>query len=156
MLLIYFVVDSSGQIRRVPRGDLEAVWRGECRSADLAWELADELRIVSVLCDEDNLSPLMCFFAWTELRDGWITDESRCLAYDAMGDRHEPANGRAANRQLVGWPDDWQHQLAVALDVPTSQLRRVGVGGPFIMSDLWGITVEKVLEYFEDACEELD
>jgi hypothetical protein len=156
MLLIYFVVDSAQQIRRLPRNDIEAVWRGERRPADLDCRLDDELRIISVLCDDEDLSPLMCFFAWTKLRDGSITEESRFSAYDAMGDRQEPANGRAAERQLVGWPEDWQHQLAVALDVPTFQLRRVSVGGPLLMSDLWGITVEKVLEFFEEVCEELE
>jgi hypothetical protein len=41
--------------------------------------------------------------------------------------------------------------LAVALDVPALQLRRIGIGGPLLMSELWGVPVETVITYFEEA-----
>ena len=30
-------------------------------------------------------------------------------------------------------------------------LTRIALGGPLLMSDLWGVPVEKVVEYFEAA-----
>jgi len=39
----------------------------------------------------------------------------------------------------------------VALDVPVVELRRIGIGGPLLMADLWGFSIERILQYFEDG-----
>lgn len=151
MQIRYFVVDDVGQLRKTPRKAVERLWKGRGTSFQLGVPVGDELRLISVVCDE-SLVPKMCFFLRTELQNGQITEESRIDAYEAAGN---PTKRRydhpAAQRQFAGWPRDWQHQLAVAMDVPAGQLRKIGIGGPLLMSDLWGISLKKVLEYFELA-----
>ena len=155
MLLRYLLVDVDNQFRLVPRSAVEDVWAGRCTVRVFDWAVEDELKIVSILCDEETLEPKMCFFLRTKLKDDEITDESRFQAYDAMT-RHN--NRRydtvSANHQMAKWPHDWQLQLAVALDVPAMELKRVGVGGPLLMADLWGFTIDRILDYFEAACED--
>ena len=80
---------------------------------------------------------------------GEITPESRLEAYEAVTARGPKFSSPAAQKQFVGWPADWPRQLAVALDTPVAALNRIALGGPLLMSDLWGVTVEKVVEYFE-------
>lgn len=151
MQLHYFIVDQREQLHKVPRDDVERLWRNEISAERLTIRLGDELRLVSVLCDEDLL-PKISFFSRLRLRRGKITDESRIEAYEAMSTADRRRYDRpSAQRQFAGWPSDWQTQLAVALDVPVQQLRRIGLGGPLLMSDLWGISVEQILEYFEAA-----
>jgi len=152
MLLRYFVVDGSNQFRRVDRDVVEEVWNEQRLTDDLDWPIGDELRIVTVLCDEESLAPQVSFFLRTELVGGEITEESRNEAYEAMS-RHQGRRygSRAAHHQLAGWPQDWQRQLAVALDVLPGELRRIGIGGPLLMADLWGFSIERILDYFEQA-----
>jgi hypothetical protein len=59
-----------------------------------------------------------------------------------------------AQQQFHGWPADWQRQLAVAVDVPAAELKKIGLGGPLLMSDLWGIPLDEVVHYFEEANDE--
>ncbi|MBP89080.1 MAG: hypothetical protein CMJ64_20585 [Planctomycetaceae bacterium] len=155
MLLRFFLVDADEQFRLVPRGPVEDVWAGRRTTRIFDWPTDDEFRVVSVLCDEETLAPKMCFFLRTELKDNEITDESRFQAYEAMT-RHNQRryDTEAANFQLSEWPRDWQSQLAVALDVPVMELKRIGVGGPLLMADLWGFSIDRILDYFEEACEE--
>lgn len=155
MLLRYFLVDTDDQFRIVPREAVEDVWAGRRTIRVFDWPVGDELKIVSVLCDEDTLDPKMCFFLRTELKNHEITDESRFQAYEAMT-RHNQRryDTEAANFQLAEWPRNWQSQLAVALDVPVVNLKRIGVGGPLLMADLWGFSIDRILDYFEEACEE--
>ncbi len=154
MQLVYFVVDREQQLRPVPRAIMEGLWKGRRTATDLGCDIGEELRLISVVRDE-TFEPKMCFFVRLELENGLVRRESRLEAYEAMS---KPSRRRydspAARRQFRGWPDDWQTQLAVALDVPARELRRVGLGGPLLMADLWGIPIEKVLEYFELADEE--
>ena len=124
MLLNYFVVDTEQQLRRVPRDVVEEVWSGQEDANSLGYPVDEQLRIVSVLCDDDNLEPQMCFFVRAELKHGKVTDKSRFEAYEAMT-VHKGRDGECelTDRQLSGWPRDWQLQLAVALDVPAVHLR---------------------------------
>ncbi|QDT39081.1 hypothetical protein [Stratiformator vulcanicus] len=154
MNLVYFVVDLHGQLRRVPTDAAEAVW--ESRSGTNVFDVAigEELRMVSALVDVD-LDPVVCFFMKLDVDGEEITDESRLDAYEAVTAKHAHRNDHpAAQRQLEGWPSDWQTQLAVALDVPVAGLKRIAIGGPLLMSDLWGVPVSRVVEYFEEAIEE--
>ena len=155
MLLSYFVVDTDQQLRRVERETVEEIWRGNLSTTCLDHAVGERLRIVSVLCDEEELQPQMCFFVRASLKNGHVTDKSRFEAYEAMTVHQKRAEeSPTANGQFEGWPCDWELQLAVALDVPAIQLRKVGVGGPLLMADLWGFSIDKILEYFDEASEE--
>lgn len=151
MRLLCFVVDSRGQLQRVPLDVVEQVWRGRHPADELGCELGGRLQLLMPLCDRD-FHPKVCFFPRLELKDGQITERSRIRAYEAMSQRQRRRYDHPAARwQLEGWPSSWQSQLAVALDVPVNEPRRIGIGGPLLMSDLWGLPIEQVLEYFEQA-----
>lgn len=148
MQRIYFVADREDQFRRVPIEAVEALWEGREDVASLDCDPGESLRLISVLIDED-LNPLVIFFMRLDLDDGEITAESRLEAYEAVTARGSKFTSPAAQKQFLGWPSDWPRQLAVALDTPLSGLNRIALGGPLLMSDLWGVPVEKVVEYFE-------
>lgn len=155
MFLRYFVVDIADQFQVAERSVVEDVWRGKESVAALGFATGDQLRIASVLCDEESLAPKVIFFLRTELEGGRITEGSRFEAYEAMTKHHRRRyDSEAAYHQLAGWPRDWQSQLAVALDVPAVQLRRIGVGGPLLMADLWGFSIDRILDYFEQAADQ--
>ena len=151
MQLRYFVIDEDSRLHRASKKVVEALWRGRCKAERLGCAMGDELRVITVVCD-DRLQPRISFFLRVALKNGKPTNSSRIEAYEAMthssGRRYDHP---AAKRQFEGWPSDWQHQLAVALDVPVAQLHKVGIGGPLPMSDVWGISLDKVLDYFELA-----
>lgn len=148
MQRIYFVADRQDQFRRVPTESVEALWEGREGIKALGCDPGETLRLVSVLIDED-LNPLVIFFMRLDLDSGEITAESRLEAYDAVTARGPKFSSPAAQKQFLGWPSDWPRQLAVALDTPIASLNRIALGGPLLMSDLWGVPVEKVVEYFE-------
>lgn len=149
MKLDYYIVDEQGQFRRCSRSDVESLWQGNCRIGKINERLTDELQIVTVVRDE-QLHPVMCFFSKLKLSDGQITDESKLELYEAITTRKKNRYDHpASQRQFEGWPKNWRTQLAVALDVPVSQLHRVALGGPLPLSDLWGMSVDKIVEYFE-------
>lgn len=153
MNVSYFVVNGESQLQRVACGLLEKLWKGNISADAIGCDLDDELRLITVLSDQD-LQPVFCYFVRLDLKAGKITDESRIEAFEAMTARHRRRKGHpAARRQLEGWPTDWRPQMAVALDVPVVQLNKIGLGGPLLMSELWGLPLEKVIEYFEDAYE---
>ncbi len=152
MFLRYLLVDSMGQFRLVDSSPVEDVWTGRRNSEALGHPLGDELRLVSVVCNDEDLAPLKCYFLRAKLKDGRITDESRFDAYDSMTEHSRGTYDiLAEDHQLDGWPDDWHQQLAVALDVPVAELRRIGIGGPLLMADLWGFSIDRILQYFEQA-----
>ncbi len=152
MFLRYLLVDSLGQFRLVDSSPVEDVWAGRRTADALGYPIGNELRLVTVVCNDEDLQPRKCFFLRAKLEDGQITDESRFDAYDSMT---EHARGTydilADDHQLDGWPEDWHRQLAVALDVPVAELRRIGIGGPLLMADLWGFSIDRILQYFEEA-----
>lgn len=149
MELHYFAFDNKNTLWKVPRQKAESLWQGRITSRELDFPLGDEARVISVVCDE-KLLPKISFFLKVHLEAGRVVDESRLDVYEAIsnttGRRYDHP---AAHEQFVGWPADWQQQLAVALDVPISQLSKIGLGGPVVMADLWGISPDQVLEYFE-------
>jgi hypothetical protein len=141
-----------GQFRFVDSLAIEDVWAGRRDVHALGHPIGDELRLVTVLCDDDDLTPRKCFFLRTKVEDGRITDTSRFDAYDSMTEHSRGTYDiLAEDHQLDGWPDNWHQQLAVALDVPVAKLRRVGIGGPLLMADMWGFSIERILQYFEEA-----
>ena len=151
MTLRYFVVDVDGQLRRVPTAAAEAVWTGEADAGDLDVMLGSELKLLSALIDE-NLDPVMVFFLRVDLDRGAITEESRLAALEAITAGHgRRLSDPRQRRQFEGWPTDWRRQLAVALDTPAADLTKLGLGGPLVISDLWGVTLDTVLAYFENS-----
>jgi hypothetical protein len=148
MQRIYFVVDRQDELCRVETEAVEALWEGRGGTTALGCDPGETLRLISVLLDED-LNPQVVFFLRLDLDRGEITPESRLEAYDAVTARGAKFSSPAAQKQFVGWPADWPRQLAVATDTPVAALNRIALGGPLLMSDLWGVPVEKVVEYFE-------
>ena len=154
MDISYFIVDSDTSLQRTASEVVEGLWKKQVRTDELDYDVSDDFRLISVLCDE-NLLPIICYFARLTIHDGIITDNSKIEAFEAMSDRKKNRNDSpAAHWQLAGWPRNWQHQLAVALDVPANQLTKIGLGGPLLMSELWGVPLETVIRYFEEAHEE--
>ena len=149
MTLRYFVVDVDGQLRRVPSEAAEAVWAGHADAGDFDAMLGSELKLVTALIDDD-LNPVMTFFLRVELDRGRITEESRIAALEAITAGHgRRLSDPAQRRQFEGWPDDWRRQLAVALDTPAKQFTKLGLGGPLVLSEMWGVPMGTVMGYFE-------
>ena len=154
MELKYFVVDCDEQVRRVQGDAVEALWRGDRSAGDLDCHFDETFRLITVLSDED-LHPVICYFARLELKDGVITNASKIAVFEAMSTRtRRRYDSPEAKQQFHGWPSDWQRQLAVALDVPAAAFKKIGLGGPLLMSDLWGIPLDEVVHYFEEASDE--
>ena len=154
MNLNFYIVDQDGQLRRTPREAVEDCWHGRAEVDVLGYPVGDELRLVTVLCNDD-LEPIVTYFVRLDVESGRITDESKLQAFEAMRTRHRRRyDNDTAQRQFRGWPPDWQRQLAVALDVLPARLKRIGLGGPLLMSEIWGVPLEKVISYFEEAAGE--
>ena len=154
MMLRYFVVDVDGELRRVPTAAAEAVWAGHADAGELDVILGSELKLISALIDE-NLDPVMAFFLRVDLDRGAITEESRIAALEAITAGHgRRLSDPAQRRQFEGWPPDWRRQLAVALDTPAAHFTRLGLGGPLVLSEMWGVPLETVMAYFEKAANE--
>ena len=151
MTLRYFVVDVDGELRRVPPAAAEAVWAGHADAGELDAILGSELKLATVLVDDD-LNPVMTFFLRVDLDRGRITEESRIAALEAITAGHgRRLSDPAQKRQFQGWPPDWRRQLAVALDTPAAHLTKLGLGGPLVLSEMWGVPLETVMDYFENA-----
>ncbi|MEX0700936.1 MAG: hypothetical protein WD069_02460 [Planctomycetales bacterium] len=156
MRLLYFAFDQNDRLHKAPRRTVEELWKGRRTAEAFKFDVGDELRVITVLAD-DRLLPVVSFFLKVELDDGEITDASRIDAFEAVGRRDRRRyDTETAQRQFAGWPADWQHQLAVALDVPAREFNRIGLGGPLLMADLWGISLKKVIDYFDQAHEGRD
>src|SRR5205085_11362457 len=109
------------------------LWQG-CRRADaLGCPAGNELRLVSVLCDDDLL-PARVYLLRVPLTGGLFTPESRLtLQLFTRPDCVSPAE--LVQHHTEGWPRDFFRQLAVALDVPLAGLQvPLGVGGPLFVA----------------------
>lgn len=149
MRLRYFVVDRWGKLCRVPQAALEGLWTGQRPASALACDLGRDLRLVTLLCD-DELQPHACYLLRASLAHDAITNESKLQACEAVLENlaDEPARAEIAH-QLSGWPRDWRQQLAVAADVVPSELPAVGIGGPLLISSLLNLSVKSSLRYFD-------
>ena len=76
MKLRYFALDGEGQIRKVSQSVMAGLWEGRVRSDALGSPGKTELRLVSILCD-DNLQPLTIYLLRVPLSDGLCTAESQ-------------------------------------------------------------------------------
>jgi len=148
MEVCYYVADAGDQLQRVPNQHIEALWEDQLPTWELNLDLGEELRLISVVRDED-LNPKICFFARIDLRGGRLEPHSRSRACRLLGKRMPMAEHPDLRHHFAGWPADWLPQLAVALDTPPAAINRIGLGGPLLMSTVWGISMNKVMEYFE-------
>lgn len=151
MRIRYFIADRDDTIHRVSARLAQGIWNGDRSASELPFAVDDELALITVLVD-DNLQPQVCFLLRFPLTDGVTTERSHLTAFEAMEEvKHQRFEHPAAQHQLQGWPANWRQQLAVALDVPMRDVRRIGVGGPLPLSDLLGVPIPSLLRYFDDA-----
>jgi hypothetical protein len=146
MKLRYFVVGRKGLLHKVSQAGVQGLWEGRRGVQALGCPGAYELRLVSVVCDDDLL-PSKVYVLRLPLANGQFTEESRltlhlfampdCVTADEMLQHH-----------MEGWPADLFVQLAVALDVPVADLRvPLGVGGPLFTAAAMRVTPQQALRY---------
>jgi hypothetical protein len=146
MRLRYFIIDECGQLRKVSQGAVEGLWEGRLRADALGCPRANELRLVSVVCD-DRLLPRKCYVLRVPLSGGKFTEENyltlRIFARpDCVTDRE------LFDHHTDGWPRDFFRQLAVALDVPVARLRvPLAVGGPLFLAAAMKLTPQQAVRY---------
>lgn len=144
----YFVLDSEQQLRKASQAVIEGLWRGERNADALQIPLGSDLRILTVLCDDD-LGAKGCYVLRVELAEGRITDESHRAACEAVvlnadWGPHHPA----VQYHFEGWPTDWQRQVAIAFDAHPRDIGQIGIGGPLPISEVVGISIRESLRYF--------
>ena len=148
MRVRYFIVDVAGQLRRVSPTNVEGLWEGRVRADDLGCPPANDLRLVTVVCD-DRLLPRKCYVLRVPLTGGRFTEANyltlRIFARpDCVTDRE------LFDHHTEGWPGDFFRQLAVALDVPVASLEvPVGIGGPLLVAAALDVTPRQALRYLE-------
>jgi hypothetical protein len=125
----YFVVGQYGQLGKVSRSAVRELWERHRRADALGSLVSHELRLVSVLCDDDLL-PQRVYVLRLPLLGGRFTQESYLtLRLFSRPDCVTPQE--AFEHHAQGWPADLLRQLAVALDVPVAALEvPFGIGGP--------------------------
>jgi hypothetical protein len=148
MKLRYFVVDEHGQLRKATQAAVRGLWDGGRGAESLGCPAANELRLVSVVCDED-LRPRSLYVLRLPLDCGRFTPESRMtLQLFSLPDCVTPEE--LVRHHTAGWPADFFIQLAVALDVPAGALEvPVGVGGPLFLAAALHVTPRQALRYLK-------
>jgi hypothetical protein len=148
MKLRYFVVDGHGQLRKASQAAVRELWEGGRGAEALGCPASNELRLVSVVCDEDLL-PRSLYVLRLPLEGGRFTAESRMtLQLFSLPDCVTPEE--LVRHHTAGWPGDFFRQLAVALDVPARALEvPVGVGGPLYLAAALRVTPRQALRYLE-------
>ena len=146
MKLRYFIVDDRGQLQKAAQAAVQGLWEGRRCAAELGCRAGHELRLVSVVCDEDLL-PANVYVLRLPLTDGWFTEENRLiLQLLALPSCVTP--GEMLQHHTEGWPADFFRQLAVALDVPLASLHvPLGVGGPLLTAAAMRVTPQQALRY---------
>jgi hypothetical protein len=139
MKLRYFVIDGHGRLRKTPQAAVRALWDGGLGATALGCVAGNELRLVSVLCDDD-LQPCKVYLLRLPTTRGQFTFESRMtLHLFSQPDCVTP--GEMSRHHAEGWPSDFFHQLAVALDVPVASLEMpLAIGGPLFVAAAQGVT----------------
>ena len=133
MKIRYFVLDGRGQLRKASQAAVSGLWEGRRGADALGQPGARELRLVSVLCDDDLL-PDRVYLLRLTLTEGRFTDEDR-LVLQAFASPDCVTPAEAARHHTGGWPADFFRQLAVALDVPVARLHvPFCVGGPLVLA----------------------
>ncbi len=146
MKLRYFIVDRAGQLARVRRALVEALWDGDVPADLLGSESLTELRLVSVLADS-KLRPRKIYLLRLPLSNGEFRKENYLTL--KIFSRSDCVTPREVIRHHTdGWPTDFFPQLAVALDVPRNDLNvPLGIGGPLLMAAAMSVTPKQALRY---------
>jgi len=146
MKLRYLVADEKGRLRLVSQSAIAALWDGARRADKLQCPNGNELRLISVVCD-NNLTPLRVYVLRLPLEDGWFTLPS-LLTLAAFSRRDCVTASELLQHHTAGWPADFYRQLAVALDVPLRDLAvPLGVGGPLLVAAARRVRPEQALRY---------
>lgn len=148
MKLRYFVVDRANRLLTISRQQVHALWRGEVGADALGQFPPNELRLVSVLCD-NRLLPNKIFLLRLPLSQGQFTKANYLtLRIFTMPDCVTPRE--VIQHHTEGWPRDFFTQLAVALDVPRKMLEvPLGIGGPLLMAAAMRVTPRQALKYLK-------
>jgi hypothetical protein len=148
MKLRYFIVAGDGELRRVCRHQVEALWCGLVDAPTLGSEARNELRLVSVLCD-NRLVPKKIYLLRVPLTAGYFTRESYLtLRIFTMPSCVTPRE--MVQHHTDGWPRNAFTQLAVALDVPRSHLDvPLGIGGPLLLAAAMRVSPRKAIRYLK-------
>jgi hypothetical protein len=148
MKLRYFIVDRAGQLTRVRRALVEALWAGEIPADLLGSESLTELRLVSVICD-GKLRPQKIYLLRLPLSSGEFRKENYLTL--KIFSRSDCVTPREVIRHHTGgWPADFFPQLAVALDVPRCHLDvPLGIGGPLLTAAAMSVTPKEALRYLK-------
>ena len=146
MKVRYFIVTAQGQFRRIRRAQVEALWCGWVDGPTLGGGASNELRLLSVLCD-NRLLPKKIYLLRVPLTAGYFTRESYLtLRIFSMPSCVTPQE--MVNHHSEGWPTDTFSQLAVALDVPRGHLDvPLGIGGPLLMAAAMKVSPRKAIRY---------
>ena len=153
MKVRYFYLDEKDRLLKAAQRRVEAAWFDE-----RAWDDSTGtklLRIVSFICRND-LGPIRGYVMRTMVKDGWITEDSRERAIQAVHSAMPPLFGPVPTelpliaKQLEGWPElcGLRQQIAVALDVPISQVPKLQFGGPLLMASHMTVAVKQAQTYF--------
>ncbi len=146
MKLRYYVVDGEGQLRKVSPAGLDGLWEGRVQARALGSPGTTELRLVSVLCD-DNLQPHVIYVLRVPLTDGVCTAESQ-LTLQIFTMRDCVTSREVVEHHGAGWPADMRRQLAIALDVPLARLCvPLRVGGPLYLAAAMGVRPHQAVHY---------
>ena len=164
MRVRYFWIDDDDTLQKATQTRVEAAWEGK-----QPWNAGGatcDLRIVTVLTD-DEFVPKIVFLTRVRLTDdGHITDESAreaTIGWSLM--RPQPGGISEATKpsesysevqyQLSGWPDahNVRRQLATALDAPIDQVPSAHFGGPLVCSMQLQISLKQAYSYFRHMSE---
>jgi hypothetical protein len=146
MKLRYFVVDGQGRLRKTPHAAVRALWDGGLGATALGCPAGSELRLVSVVCD-DELLPQKVYLLRLPMTRGTFTFESRMtLHLFSQPDCVTP--GELSRHHAEGWPSDFFRQLAVALDVSVASVSvPLGIGGPLLLAAALGVSPREALRH---------
>lgn len=146
MKIRYFLMNATGQLVKVSQASVYGLWNGSRRARGANGALAQELRLVSIICDE-NLLPLKIYVVRLPLCEGVFTEESQLtLKIFASPDCVTP--DELVQHHTEGWPADFFRQLAVALDVPLDALKvPLGVGGPLFTAAVMCVSPQQAVRY---------
>jgi hypothetical protein len=148
MKLRYLIVDEAGQLVRVRRSLVQALWDGEAPAEALGSVSPNELRLVSVIADS-RLLPRRIYLLRLPLSAGQFRKENYLtLKIFSRSDCVTPKE--VVRHHTDGWPKDFFEQLAVALDVTRKQLNvPLGIGGPLLMAAAMSVTPKQALRYLK-------
>lgn len=146
MKLRYLYVDRSGQLRKITKKKIEAIWEGRLTTDQLPGGTETELRLVSVVCD-NRLLPRKLYVLRLPLIEGQFTVESH-MTLQLFSQPEHVTPKESFQHHTANWPKDFFEQLAVVMDVPRNQLHiPVGVGGPLFLAAALKITPKEAVRY---------